>query len=281
MQKLQRWLEKLYNRRIKQEFDAVVPVIGDEGMGKSTLMLTITMCWQDIQGMQPTTDSVLDRIVWDDRDEFKRALSESPERAAIPVSDAARVLYRKDAMVGAQKEIEKDLLDVRIKENLILLGFQDFDIIPSMVQKRRAKHLLYIPRRGVVWGYSRAGIDERLDDDSWPQPQLKDTFPSLESTPLWDQFRRLDREKKLARMHGTEEVDEEDDGLTVDEIVDELTSNGELEDVITIHGTHNYPYIDADLVRHKYGVSHTDAKTVAKLLNKDDELDLEAVVAEA
>lgn len=200
MDAIERFLKKALERRIKAEYDAIVPVVGDEGEGKSTLILRMVDIWQRYQNDWPTVDGVLDTVVWQDRQEFKQAMSSRDERSAIAAMDAARILYKKDAMQGDQKDIEKDLLDVRTKEFLMLLGFQDFDVMPTMLQERRAKFLFRIPERGTVWGYNRDSIDERVESGEWPEPDLEDTFNALDDTLLWEEFQARDKEKKDERI---------------------------------------------------------------------------------
>jgi len=210
LEKTNRYLEKLHKRRITEEYDAIIPVIGDEGVGKSTLMMTLTGLWRKIRGQSTDPDAILDRVVWGGRDEFKQALVNDAPRSVITVQDAARVLYKKEAMVGDQREIEKDLLDVRTKEFVMLLGFQDWNVIPSMLQNRRAYNAFYIPRRGVVEGYGRDKLDEWAADDERPEPSFVDRFPALDGTELWAEFQARDKEAKDERILGTTDPDPAD-----------------------------------------------------------------------
>ena len=205
-----RFLERLYEDKITKDYDAVIPVVGDEGVGKSTYILQCIWMYQEIRGLDPTPESVLDTIVWGGRDEFKQALSKRPEESVICSMDAARVLYKKDAMDGDQREIEKDLLDVRMKNNLYFLGFQDWDIIPSMIQNRRAKFLLFIPDRGLIRGFGRDALDQKVETGNWPPADMKDKFPDLEGTEVWHRFRKQDLAKKKERIG--ESVDNVDEG---------------------------------------------------------------------
>jgi hypothetical protein len=279
MEKIQRWLEMCHERRNSQEFDVVAPVVGDEGVGKSTLMLELTGRWQRLTGDDPSPDSVLDRVVWDDRDEFRTALAEYPRRAAIPVMDAAHVLYKRDATDPEQKKTEKGLLDVRTREFLILLGYQSWRDIPTSLQRRRAFAVLRIPRRGRVVGYSRTTLDSKVaqyDADEWPEPDLVDAFPSLDGTDLWDEYRERDREHKRARLQpDDDEDDDQEPELTPRELCQEVRAEG-VNRVVSIHGGNGQPYIDADLIEADYGVSARTAKKVKSLLER--EVVLEEVV---
>jgi len=211
MKKFKDWLQKVYDRRAKQQFDAVIPVVADEGKGKSTLILQATWLWQQFDSREPDVETVLDTVVWSNRQEFKEAISSSEKRSVIAAHDAARVLHKREAMSGEQIEIEKDLLDVRRMEYLMLLGFQEWDVVPSLLQNRRANFLLRIPQRGIVEGYSRSKIDKKAEDDHssdwWPDPDMRDSFEALDGTELWEKFEAMDEEKKKERMDADTEPD--------------------------------------------------------------------------
>lgn len=270
MEKIDRWMEMVYQKRIQQQFDQITPVIADEGKGKSTFMLEATGRWQELKGDEPTINSVLDRVVWDDRAEFRTALAEYPRRAAIPVMDAAHVLFNREQMNPEQIEAEKGLLDVRTQEFFILLGYQDWGDIPRTLRKRRAKNVLRIPTRGTIYGYSRESLDTKYSDcgeDEWPDPDLVDTFPNLEGTDLWTEFKRRDREHKKSRLRVDDNESDEPE-LTTRELAEEIRSEG-VERVVSIHGGNKQPYIDPALIEADYGVSGREAKKVKSLLERD------------
>jgi energy-coupling factor transporter ATP-binding protein EcfA2 len=210
VEKVRRWLEKVHAKRLGQDFDAIVLVIGPEGVGKSTAMLQTTVLHQRTRGLEVDADSVIDRIVWNDRTELKNRLAEGDHRSAVMVHDAARVLHKKQAMHGEQIELEADLLDVRTKNFLMLFGFQYFRVIPSLLVDGRADFALRIPERGRIEGYSRRGIEHRADEGEWPEPALVDSFDSLEGTDLWEAFVETDTAKKNERIAAEEEPDAED-----------------------------------------------------------------------
>jgi hypothetical protein len=270
MEKIDRWMELVYENRVQQEFDQITPIVADEGKGKSTFMLEATGRWQHLKGSEPTIDSVLDRVVWDDREEFRTALADYPRRAAIPVMDAAHVLFNREQMNPEQIEAEKGLLDVRTQEYFILLGYQDWDDIPRTLRKRRAKNVLRIPTRGTIYGYSRASLDEKYKncgEDEWPEPDLIDTFPNLDGTDLWAEFKRRDREHKKDRLRVDDDDSDETD-LTARELAEEIRAEG-VGRVVSIHGGNKQPYIDAGLIEADYGVSIREAKKVKSLLERE------------
>jgi len=210
MRKLEKLVDELYERRHQQELDTVLPVIGDEGMGKSTLIMQLAVAYCVARdGEPPEIEELLDRICYD-RAEFKEMMADSEKQALIIVPDAARILYSMDVAKSEQKTIEKDLMDVRGLEYMILLGFQSWDRIGGEIKERRSKLALKIPRRGLVRGYGREAMDHRIDEGEWPSSTLTDKFPPLDGTELWDEYQRVDEEKKRERLSGEGNRDPED-----------------------------------------------------------------------
>jgi len=210
MKKLEQLIDELYERRHQNELDTVMPVIGDEGMGKSTLIMQLAVKYCMVRdGEPPSIDHLLSRICYD-RADFKAAMAESDKRALIIVPDAARILYSMDVAKSEQKTIEKDLMDVRGLEYFILLGFQSWKRIGGEIKERRSKLALKIPRRGLVRVYGREAMDERIDEGSWPSSTMTDKFGPLDGTELWNEYQRLDEEKKRERLagEGSQDVDD-------------------------------------------------------------------------
>lgn len=264
--KVRLFLENIYERKIQQEYDLMMPIVADEGDGKSTLMLQIAWVWNDIVGRESSIDAVLDQLVWD-QNGFKQALVNYPAQSVIPVQDAARVLYKKDAMDPDQKELEKDLLDSRTKEFLVLWGFQGWDIIPSMLQDRRAKCLLRIPDRGIIHGYNRESMND-IEEDDWPEPDMRATFPSLDGTELWQAFKDLDKQKKEERM--AVEDDDSQEVLGVKEVAEDIKDNG-IGAFLSRDRRNDELYVDDDVIQIEYDhLSVRQARQVRKLLERDE-----------
>jgi predicted XRE-type DNA-binding protein len=209
---------KLHKRRILKDADAVIPVIGGEGVGKSTFILQWLLLWMAIRNgydsLQVPDHETLFAKIKSTRSDLKQSMTAAPERSTVAMPDAGRALFRKEAMVEDQREIEKDFFDVRFRNLVFLLGFQDWKQVPGFVASRRAQFCFYIPRRGELWGYSRSTIDERIGEGrgtgAWPEPDLQDKFPALDNTDLWDAYKKFDAEEKVDRMSADEEQDPED-----------------------------------------------------------------------
>lgn len=207
---LHHYLDLLYHEGVRDEWDRVVLVIGDEGVGKSTLMMAMNVLYRHIKQEPVSADSILEQVVWGGRREFKEMLTDADRESMITVQDAARVFHNLETQTSEQRDLQKDMLDIRTRGYVLVLGFQDFDDVPRFLAKRRAKNALVVPRRGYVKGYGRDAIDAKLEHDEWPEPEFRAHFPSLEGTELWEEFQRRDEEQKLERIQATEEPDAED-----------------------------------------------------------------------
>ncbi|WP_435125407.1 hypothetical protein [Halobaculum sp. D14] len=215
MDHIQQWLQTLHDRKISNDYDRIVIVLGEEGNGKSTFILGAMELWYQILGRcpadtHPDPDRLLDHVVFDDPQAFRQQVLDSDAKDPIAAMDAAHILHKKTAMHGEQIKTEKSLLDIRIENFLILLGYQDWADVPDQLQRRRAKNVLHIPRRGVVHGYSRQSMDEKYESGDWPDPDLVDTFPALDGRDLWAKFNEMDRERKEERLEEDQEPDAED-----------------------------------------------------------------------
>jgi len=270
MKRIEAFAEYLYEEKIRNEFDRIIPIVADESMGKSTFILQWMVIWRRITDRPIDIDEMLDQLIYD-RTGFKAAMVNYPARTVVPVPDAARVFHKKEALDSDQVELEKDVLDVRAKENVFLLGYQDWDVVPTFLQRRRAKNVLRIPTRGTIWGYNRESLDEKYETGDWPAPDLKDSFPSLEGTDLWRRYKKLDMEKKKDRISASLEEEKVGDGKSLKELKEEIKREN-LDAVIGHHGGWNRDYIDADLIEMEYELSARDAKKVKKLLDSDPDV---------
>lgn len=279
MESVRRWLELLYDRKISREYDRIVILLGDEGKGKSTLGLHTTVHWHDFLDRSTSPEAIVNTVAWD-REDFKNALVDAEPQSVIHVPDAARVLHKKKAMRSEQIELETDLLDTRMKSFLILLGYQDWRDVASQLQRRRAKNVLHIPRRGSIRGFNRKSMDHRIEEGKWPEADLTDTFPSLDGTKTWRLFRELDLEKKEERMRGDSDEETENE-VSENERLKAIAAeirNGSLSDFVREHAGNGTLFIAPELIELEYDLSQRQAKKVKLLLESED---LEAAISSA
>lgn len=273
MERFQRFIAELYDRKITQDYDRIIPVVGDESVGKSTLILQGIWIYEDYRGLDPDPASVLDAVIFDSKEAFRQRMLNADSGDPVAAMDAAHILYRKDAMDPDQKQVEKTLLDIRIKNYLIFLGYQDWADIPDQLQRRRAKHLIHIPKRGVMHGYSRKQLDEKYSNynkNEWPKPAMKDSFTSLEGTDLWARFQEIDEERKKSRLQLEEEKEEE---TRPQDVVNEILIDG-VGQYIDVNEYQDRAYFSKPLIRYDYPeLSDQQADQVRAALNR--EVDIE------
>jgi len=267
LDRLEAFLERVNRRVIEQNNDRVVLVIGDEGYGKSTFMLQLVWLWQKERGSVPTPESVLEQVVWGERDELRERLLNSDRGSAIAVQDAAHALMKKEAMNPDQVDLEKSLLDIRIENYLLLLGYQDYEDVPTPIQRRRAENAFVIPYKGHVQGFSRSSLDHRYHENEWPYPDFRDQFPDLEGTDLWNRFEEIDAEKKRDRLR-TE--DDEDTGPEPRAIVDEIIREDTVNQYVDENEYNGQKFISKPLIQLDYpNLSNPEADQVKHGLRRE------------
>lgn len=251
MERYKRFIERLYDDHITNNYDRIIPVLGDEGVGKSTWILQAMWLYDQHRGRDPSPERILNYVIFDSRDAFRDRLINANTGDPLAAMDAAHVLYRKETMNPEQMETEKSLLDIRVENYFILLGYQDWSDIPDQLQRRRAKNLIRIPKRGVVYGYNRAQLDEKyskLGKNEWPEPALKDTFPSLEGTELWNRFEQIDAERKRERLLSNEE---DSDELTPQDVAAEILA-GDVAEYVEHNEFQDRTYFSKPMIRFDY-----------------------------
>ena len=269
MERYKRFLEKLHTH-IQQDWDRLIPFVGEEGAGKSTLILQSIWLYEQARGNDPSPETVLDYVVFDDRDAFREKLLAADPGDPIGVMDAAHVLYNKDVMQPDQIEVEKSLLDIRTENHVIFLGYQDWGDMPDQLRKRRAKNVIQVPSRGTMKGYNRAQLDEKyhkLDDMQWPDPALMDTFPSLEGTRLWERFDEIDKERKRSRLQQDGDGESE---LTPQDVVDQIVGADRLADYVEVNEFQDRAYYSKPLLRYDFpSLSDQEADQVRSALSRE------------
>jgi hypothetical protein len=268
MHVLREFFKGVWQRRIQNEYDHIVLVIADEGDGKSTFILQALRWWAQFLGVEQSPETLFDFIAWD-QSEFRGMMANADERLPIAAMDAARVLNKSKAQKGDQKDLIEDLFDVRTKEHLFLMGYQQWRSVPTTLQERRAKNVLYIPRRGLVRGYNRESMDHKVDHGEWPEPQLTARFPALDGEPLWHEFRKLDKQHKRENIGPDEaDADGEDDGPgPVERVVDDIVS-GDPATYVTTNEFNQSTYVDADLIEYDYDLTVRQAKQAKKVIER-------------
>jgi hypothetical protein len=86
------------------------------------------------------------------------------------------------------------------------------------------------------------------------------------------QFQNRIYEETIQTLEDGEEETDNDSGMSVKEVADEIAEGG-LEQVVSQHGQTKQPYINKDLIRAEYDLSHSDARSVKSVLEKRFEIE--------
>ena len=265
MDTTRKMLERLYERKLSEDHDRIIIVLGDEGSGKSTLMLQCAWFHRDIVPSldDPTVENVMGDVAWD-RAGYKESLAEGNKYRPIIVHDATRIMSKKKAMHSEQVELEEDLFDSRYGRNLQLLGYQDWNHVPTLLQERRAENVFHVTSRGKFKVYGRSHMNQKVDSGRWPKPGYVDTFDALEGTDLWSAFVEEDERRKMERLA----PEEEEEQMSESEVAEKILSEDGVEPYLSVHGGNGQVYVDKDLIKVEYDLSVRGARTVKKLVEK-------------
>lgn len=262
-------------------------VVGPEGSGKSYTALKIG------ETVDPSFNA--ERVMFDPA-EFLKRLQEwkanEETKGKVVVSDEAGV------GIGVRSWYEED----QIKFNQVLQVIRDENMAIIFTLPRLSE--LDSQTRGRVRGYMEmtdldAGNWAKFKYLNWkPTRDERDKiyrqYPVLRVNGYEQQIRRLcvsppseelvrnyQRRKSEFQQQLYQETEElmtgenEEKDYSPQEIVEEVKDGG-LQDLLSWHGAHKKWYLDKDLIRAEYGLSHSTAKTAKKLLLNDDSVDVEA-----
>jgi len=108
------------------------------------------------------------------------------------------------------------------------------------------------------------GYKKRITRNRFAPPEDAELIETYESRK--SEFQERIYEETIAALEPDDETDE-DEGQSVKEIATELAKDG-IEEVVSEHGNTGEPYINKDLIRAQFDISHEDARAVKSLLDK-------------
>lgn len=174
---------------------------------------------------------------------------------------------------------------LRTKRILSFTTLPDWDDLDSRLQKL-ADYRIYCLREPI--GYFKAyeigtpfkGRDIRTRGLGKEEGAQRISFPDLPSAghPLFEDLHNKKMELIDAdsfdadEAFGADDIEEEDDGLTPQEVVDEIDARDAVEGYVS--DTNGQLYIDRQLLKADYELTDEESKTVKALLKRRFELDV-------
>lgn len=115
------------------------------------------------------------------------------------------------------------------------------------------------------------GYEKRITRNRFAPPEDEELVSTYEERK--QTFQAGVYEQTIEALEDVEEEDEEQ--MSVQDVADDIADGG-LDDVVSEHGQTKQPYINKDLIRAQYDISHSDARTVKSLLEKQFDIQDEA-----
>lgn len=159
--------------------DTVLIITGNEGIGKSNLLLDIIEEWEKITGEHFTIDNVgLNQEQW------IHAISIAKKTVGIaPFDEAGDGLLSRDAMSDFNRDVVKMYIVIRGLSLLTVLVLPSFWYLDKFFRMHRVKGLFFVYSRGKVAFWNKKQIKKIImkgDDnqDVWvAKPSFRDSFP--------------------------------------------------------------------------------------------------------
>ena len=96
--------------------------------------------------------------------------------------------------------------------------------------------------------------------------------PDSDLVETYERRKEAFKDELYEEAIGAYEDDEQDDDKGPAEIADEIVDDG-VSDVVSEHGRNGTLYVDKDIIRVEYGLSHRDAAAVKKLVEKHADIE--------
>jgi ABC-type dipeptide/oligopeptide/nickel transport system ATPase component len=261
-------------------------VVGREGSGKSYTALKIA------NAVDKSFNA--DRVIFDVVDLLKVLNNEEHEPGNFYVLDEAGVSLGRRTWQDRSQILANQALQLIRSHNLGLIftlpRMSELDsqtegrlqVVLEVVQKNpdewvQTKWKFVDPDRvdsngNILKKYPRRkenGYEKRITRNKFAPPDDEELVATYEERK--GKFQQQMYDDTIAALEEVEE-EEEDSGMSVQQVADDIADGG-LEDVVSEHGQTKQPYINKDLIRAQYDVSHSDARTVKSLLEKRFDID--------
>lgn len=256
-------------------------VVGREGTGKSYTALRL--------GEVFDPEFSAERVVFQPERMLELMDSDETGRGSVVILDESGVgLGNRSWYDKEQIKLNKALQTIR-DHNLI--GIFTLPRLHELDSQTRGRLHAYLEMTRVDQGNDRAvGKYKQIDvargerDNIYtPYPRMRvngrlETIQSISvGKPSADLIEQYEARKQQFQTELYEEVvgadDEPDDDDSPADVAELLIENEEWEEFVSEHGQTGRRYIDKDMLRAEYNLSHSDARSVKKLVEKEVVLD--------
>jgi len=260
-------------------------IVGREGSGKSYTALKMA------HAVDPTFTA--DRVIFDVVELLKVLKNGEHEAGQFYVLDEAGVQLGNRTWQERGQILANQALQLVRNENLGLIftlpRLSELDsqtegrlqVLLEMVGKEDGEYVdckwkFMEPDRIDSSGNILKKFPRRIQDGKKKRiTRIRFTPPAAEIVEPYEaeksEFQDEFYQKTIEQLEEAEGDDETDEEMSVKEIATELADGG-LEGVVSEHGNTGEPYINHQLIRAQYDISHDDAKAVKSLLEQQFDL---------
>jgi len=274
-------LRRVWDRINKKNEHFMGCVVGQEGSGKSYTALKIANV------VDPTFNA--DRVIFDVTELLKVLKDGDHEPGNFYVLDEAGVSLGRRTWQDRAQILANQALQLIRSHNLgLVFTLPRLSELDSQAQGRLQAVLEIVEKQPeeyvkVKWKFvdpdrvdsqgnilkkyprrKQNGYEKRITRNTFGPPQDTELVKTYEGrkTTFQDEM----YERTIEKLEGNDDSGDKEE-ISVKEMATELAKDG-IEAVVSEHGNTGEPYINADLIRAEYGVSHKDARTAKSLLEK-------------
>lgn len=178
---------KLLKQRVKQDFDAVVAVTGEEGVGKSSCAVQIA------KRVDRKFSFERNEIILPNIHLLKEKIMQLPDGSAVVVDEAIKLLYKLQWSSKSQIFLNTLYALARKKRKVTLLCISRFTDLNEFFRNHRVKFWVFIPYRGFAVVFIR----------DW-SPFAKDPWWIDHNQKIIESYMKLKKLKDISKHHKEE-----------------------------------------------------------------------------
>ncbi len=164
---------KIVKESLKNDYDAVIPISGLEGTGKSTLSIHLSLA------LDPAFQIKKNIIFQPDRKTVSDIIYGLPKFSSIVLDEAMRTMYKRNWMTKDTKTLNIIFSKCRKRNQSVFLNIPNFFDLDIYYRNHRTKVWLYLPERGLCMVF--------MKDTS---PFVKDCWYKDQNQKIIERFRK-------------------------------------------------------------------------------------------
>ena len=190
---LRKYINRLFHRRLKGDWDSVIAVCGEEGVGKSTLALLIAWYIDQLFTVERNV------IGSPDTKQIHEKLTNLPRYSAVIVDEAIKVMYKLGWQNRAQIMLNTVYSVCRAENKLSLLCMPKFGDFNSYFRQHRIKIWIQVVERGRALVFVRNPFADFVED-AW---NMKENAKLITKMMRGRQYVEVDQEEYVEALKQT------------------------------------------------------------------------------